>query len=58
MYTAVSKGHQQTQCIAVTEDCVHFTKLAENPLIGQCPLDPLSLHFRDPKVFQRSLIHI
>ena len=49
MYTAVSKGHQQTQCIAVTEDCVHFTKLAENPLIGQCPLDPLSFHFRTPR---------
>ena len=52
MYTAVSKGHQQTQCVAVTEDCIHFTKLPENPLIGQCPLDPLSVHFRDPKVFQ------
>ena len=38
--------------MCIRDSCVHFTKLAENPLIGQCPLDPLSLHFRDPKVFQ------
>jgi beta-fructofuranosidase len=45
----------QTQCMAVSEDGIHFTKMEQNPVIDQRQLgENGDIHdFRDPKVFQR-----
>ena len=51
MYTAVSKEHGQTQCIAISHDGMAFEKYAGNPVIPQSPLDPANKDFRDPKIF-------
>lgn len=51
MYTSVSKEQGQTQSMAVSEDGLRFTKLAENPVIAESPLDPENRDFRDPKLF-------
>lgn len=51
MYTAVSKGLGQTQCIATSRDGRHFEKYPGNPVIAQSPVDPHSKDFRDPKIF-------
>lgn len=51
MYTSVSRDRGQTQSMAVTEDGLHFTKLPENPVIPESPLDPENRDFRDPKLF-------
>lgn len=50
-YTAVGENNAQTQCLATTQDGIHFVKHLKNPLIPQSPVDPNSLDFRDPKVF-------
>ncbi|USS90367.1 glycoside hydrolase family 32 protein [Fructilactobacillus carniphilus] len=42
----------QTQNVAVSDDGIHFYKLATNPVIETPPADN-SQHFRDPKVFER-----
>ncbi|USS88069.1 sucrose-6-phosphate hydrolase [Fructilactobacillus hinvesii] len=42
----------QTQNVAVSDDGLHFYKLATNPVISTPPTDN-SQHFRDPKVFER-----
>ena len=39
----------QTQCLAVTEDGIHFEKVSQNPLILTPPLEGEE-DFRDPKV--------
>ncbi|USS84701.1 sucrose-6-phosphate hydrolase [Fructilactobacillus myrtifloralis] len=41
----------QTQNVAVSEDGIHFYKLATNPVIAEPPADN-SQHFRDPKVLE------
>ena len=51
MYTSVSKERGQTQSMAMSEDGIHFTKLPENPVIPESPLDPENKDFRDPKIF-------
>ncbi len=51
MYTSVSKERGQTQSMAISEDGAHFTKLVENPVISESPLDPENRDFRDPKLF-------
>ena len=45
----------QTQCMAVSEDGIHFTKIEQNPVIGKELLgEHGNIHdFRDPKVFSR-----
>ena len=54
MYTGVANhgnGNVQTQCIAYSEDGVHFTKYEGNPVI--MPPDDVPAHlFRDPKVWK------
>lgn len=52
MYTSVSKERGQTQSMAVSQDGLHFKKLAENPVIPQSPLDSENRDFRDPKLFR------
>lgn len=42
---------KQTQCIAFSEDGVHFQKYEKNPVIVK-PSENASDDFRDPKVFQ------
>lgn len=51
MYTSVSRELGQTQSMAVSEDGLHFTKLPENPVLPESPLDPENRDFRDPKLF-------
>lgn len=51
MYTAVSKELGQTQCIATSQDGLHFEKYPGNPVIPHSPLDPSNKDFRDPKIF-------
>ncbi|AKV55044.1 beta-fructofuranosidase [Bifidobacterium actinocoloniiforme DSM 22766] len=43
------EGNLQEQCMAVSEDGVHFTKLG---VVVPCPDDRI-LHFRDPKVWKQ-----
>lgn len=50
-YTAVGENLAQTQCLATSQDGIHFTKHPANPLISESPIDPASIDFRDPKVF-------
>lgn len=47
-YTSVSHGMGQTQSVAWSEDGIHFTKYASNPVIRENPLGYPD--FRDPKV--------
>ncbi|MCL2446682.1 MAG: glycoside hydrolase family 32 protein [Oscillospiraceae bacterium] len=47
-YTAVGRELGQTQCAAVSDDGVHFTKLPQNPLITHAPGGQKD--FRDPKI--------
>ncbi|GAF39521.1 Sucrose-6-phosphate hydrolase [Agrilactobacillus composti DSM 18527 = JCM 14202] len=41
----------ENQNMAYSEDGIHFTKYAHNPIIGKMPADNTQ-HFRDPKVWQ------
>uniref|UniRef100_UPI00403F60D9 glycoside hydrolase family 32 protein n=1 Tax=Candidatus Enterococcus willemsii TaxID=1857215 RepID=UPI00403F60D9 len=59
MYTGhVEKNDRtyQTQCIAFSEDGIHFEKLCQNPVIDEKILNTNgTIHdFRDPKVFLRN----
>lgn len=47
-YTSVSHGMGQTQSVAWSDDGIHFTKYAANPVIRENPLGYPD--FRDPKV--------
>lgn len=53
-YTSVGIRLGQTQSLAVSEDGVHFTKYAGNPILRSCPIDSgapcRNRDFRDPKV--------
>lgn len=43
---------KQVQCLAVSEDGIHFSKIAENPVISEAPEGNIHpYHFRDPKVW-------
>ncbi|GGK30137.1 invertase [Caldalkalibacillus thermarum] len=47
------KDLQQTQALAVSDNGVRFTKLAENPVIAAAPEGDIHPHhFRDPKVWE------
>lgn len=54
MYTGVTndgKGFEQTQCIAYSDDGIHFEKYAGNPVLT--PPEGVPAHqFRDPKVWK------
>ena len=54
IYTGVN-DNKQTQCVATSEDGIHFTKYAGNPVIGEndLPSGYLVSDFRDPKVFEK-----
>lgn len=41
----------QSQCIATSNDGIHFSKVTENPVIPKHPVEG-SGHFRDPKVWK------
>lgn len=47
-YTSVSRRWGQTQSVAYSDDGIHFTKYAANPVIPENPLGYSD--FRDPKV--------
>jgi len=47
------KDLKQVQCLAVSEDGIHFEKIAENPVIEEAPSGDIHpFHFRDPKVWE------
>ncbi len=54
MYTA-SRTDRQSQCLAVSEDGVHFEKCSDNPILIAEDLSPevSVLDFRDPKIFKK-----
>ncbi|WP_078549405.1 glycoside hydrolase family 32 protein [Litchfieldia alkalitelluris] len=44
---------KQVQCIAVSDDGVHFKKISDNPVISSAPEGDIHpFHFRDPKVWE------
>lgn len=43
----------QNQNLAYSDDGIHFTKYANNPIISQAP-DDSSHHFRDPKIWEHN----
>jgi beta-fructofuranosidase len=44
----------QVQCLAVSDDGIHFTKFKENPVIAEAPTgDVHPYHIRDPKVWKQ-----
>ncbi|MDE5415055.1 glycoside hydrolase family 32 protein [Alkalihalobacterium chitinilyticum] len=46
---------KQVQCLAVSEDAIHFDKLKENPVILEAPEGNIHpYHFRDPKVWKHN----
>lgn len=54
MYTGTThngQGYEQTQCIAYSEDGIHFEKYAGNPVLT-APEGVAKEHFRDPKVWK------
>ena len=54
MYTGVineGRGFEQTQCIAYSEDGIHFEKYAGNPVLT-APENVAPHQFRDPKVWK------
>ncbi|WP_307794976.1 GH32 C-terminal domain-containing protein [Alkalihalobacillus sp. BA299] len=49
---------KQVQALAVSEDGIHFTKLDENPVIGDAPEGDIHpYHFRDPKVWKHENVY-
>lgn len=49
--TNEGKGYEQTQCIAYSEDGIHFEKYEENPVLTAPEGVPTDL-FRDPKIWK------
>lgn len=47
----LEKGYEETQCLAVSEDGIHFKKLDSNPVIVRPPEDNTQ-RFRDPKIWE------
>lgn len=46
-------SHVETQCLAYSEDGVHFEKFAGNPIIGAIDSEEISgVDFRDPKIWE------
>jgi len=54
-YTGVSKKLGQTQCVAWSDDGLHFEKYEHNPVIRRAPDG--SADFRDPKVIKIDKIY-
>lgn len=48
---------KETQCVAISEDGVNFTKYAHNPVIKEKPRSEFSEDFRDPKVWKQDDIY-
>nr|WP_216776061.1 glycoside hydrolase family 32 protein [Metabacillus halosaccharovorans] len=47
------KDLKQVQCLAVSDDGIHFEKIVENPVIEAAPPGDIHpFHFRDPKVWK------
>lgn len=49
--TNYGEGFVQTQCLATSEDAIHFNKYENNPVIQTPPVTG-SMDFRDPKVWK------
>ena len=51
-----TKDYKQAQCLAISEDGIHFEKFGGNPIIGysEIPNGVSERDFRDPKVFERN----
>ncbi|MDZ5473993.1 sucrose-6-phosphate hydrolase [Bacillus sp. 31A1R] len=48
----------QVQCLAVSQDGIHFEKISENPVIEQAPEGDIHpFHFRDPKVWKHEEVY-
>lgn len=49
----------ESQCLAVSEDGIHFTKYAQNPVVKRLPenIGTLTEHFRDPKVWEHDGVY-
>ncbi|HYK73313.1 MAG TPA: glycoside hydrolase family 32 protein [Pseudoneobacillus sp.] len=46
---------KQVQCLAVSEDGIHFEKIPQNPVIDSAPEGDIHpYHFRDPKVWKHN----
>ena len=49
---------KQVQCIAISEDGIHFEKIKENPVILEVPEGDIHpFHFRDPKVWKKGDVY-
>lgn len=56
VWTGEDRDHdlKQVQCLAVSEDGIHFTKHEQNPIISVAPEGNIHpFHFRDPKVWKK-----
>lgn len=55
VYTGLDarNGRQQGQCIAVSEDGVHFTKSEDSPVLAETLCDADKVDFRDPYIWRQ-----
>ncbi len=51
-YTGVSDGRPQVQCLATSEDMIHWQKHPANPVVHERPPGVAGGDFRDPCVFR------
>lgn len=50
---------KEVQCMAISEDGIHFEKYAGNPVISESHIDGIAAieDFRDPKVFKKGTVY-
>ncbi|WP_456275129.1 glycoside hydrolase family 32 protein [Bacillus sp. AK128] len=60
VWTGEDRDHdlKQVQCMAISEDGIHFKKDEQNPIITEAPAGDIHpFHFRDPKVWKKDDIY-